>query len=293
MRFPGGQKKLAENRAGPLRFLVNLAGLLGSSGKILSNQEALRVAENAGERIAELVRHPGKHLTEGGKFFCLQQPGLKNAMSAQVAVNLDASKTPACGIHNWPHRALQHAGHRARQLYFLPHTAFGRAGQCAPAPGKLLWFSRALRQQGDQTFERCRDFRFLRREAHDLSEERVHRPDIVVGVEQYDPFLDPFQHVMKLRFEAASLPGEFVRRGRAEHHGYDIITDGHRSVDAHENSVEQFSFTSVHRIEGLVTTTRESASEPGFDVLLLPFGEKTREWASDIKPGIHNRLVLR
>src|SRR5690348_2615672 len=98
---------------------------------------------------------------------------------------------------------------------------------------------------------------------------------------------------MEFRFEAASLPGEFVRRGRAEHDGHNIITDGHRSVDAHENSVGQFSFTSLHGIGGLVITTRESTSEPGFDVLLLPFGEKTREWAPDIEVGLNHRPVLR
>ena len=90
--FPGVQQELAQNGAGSLGFRKNLARFFGASRKILADQQPLRVAQDAGERIAQFMRDAGDHLSERGEFFRLQQLGLKNALSRLVAVNLDASQ---------------------------------------------------------------------------------------------------------------------------------------------------------------------------------------------------------
>src|SRR4029077_4930715 len=61
-RFPGGKQELAQDGAGPLRFLIDLAGFVGIAGGIAAQEEALRVAENAGERVTEFVSDAGDHL---------------------------------------------------------------------------------------------------------------------------------------------------------------------------------------------------------------------------------------
>ena len=79
-RFAGAEEQLAQNSAGALGFEKNLAHLGGATGGIFAEQQALGVAEDAGQGIAELVGHAGDHLAEGGEFFRLQQLRLKNAL---------------------------------------------------------------------------------------------------------------------------------------------------------------------------------------------------------------------
>src|ERR1700676_933850 len=113
-RFSGAQQELAQDGSGPLGFLINLARFFRTSGEVFPEQEALRVAQNAGQGIAQFMRYAGDHLTERGEFFRLQQLGLKNALGSKVAVNLEAAETAAGLIQNRTHGTLEDAGHRPR-----------------------------------------------------------------------------------------------------------------------------------------------------------------------------------
>src|SRR6267154_1859543 len=61
-RVPGGEQKLAQDSAGALRFLENLARLVRAAQRIAAQKKALRVTEDAGERVAEFVSDAGDHL---------------------------------------------------------------------------------------------------------------------------------------------------------------------------------------------------------------------------------------
>lgn len=143
LRFARGEQKLAENGAGALRLLVNLAGFRRAAGGVAAHQQPLRIAEDAGERVAQLMRHTGNHLAERGEFFCLQEFGLKHALGGQVAINLDAPEAAAHGIENRAHGALEHARDRTREGNFFA-GAVGAASQFAPALRKDLGLGGAL-----------------------------------------------------------------------------------------------------------------------------------------------------
>src|SRR5258707_591051 len=91
-RVPGGEQKLPQDSAGPLRLLKNLARLVRAAQRIAAQKEALRVAEDAGEWVAEFVSDAGDHLAEFGEFFCPQQFGLKHSLRGQVAVDLNVAE---------------------------------------------------------------------------------------------------------------------------------------------------------------------------------------------------------
>src|ERR1700730_540434 len=74
-RIPGGKKQLAQDGAGPLRFLKDLARFMGVAEGIAPQEQPLRVAENAGEGVTKFVSDPGDHLAEFGKLLRLQQLG--------------------------------------------------------------------------------------------------------------------------------------------------------------------------------------------------------------------------
>jgi hypothetical protein len=78
--FPGGEQQLAEDSGGALRFLKNLTGFVRAADWVATQEQALRVTQDAGERVAKFVSDTGDHLAESGEFFCLQQPGLENAL---------------------------------------------------------------------------------------------------------------------------------------------------------------------------------------------------------------------
>src|SRR5712672_1021192 len=91
-RVPGREQELAQDSAGALRFLENLARLVRAAKRIAAQKKALRVTEDAGKRVAEFVSDAGDHLAEFGEFFCLQQFGLKHSLRGQVAVDLHMSE---------------------------------------------------------------------------------------------------------------------------------------------------------------------------------------------------------
>ena len=82
---------MAQDDAGPLRFLKDLARFVGIAEGITAQEQPLRVAENAGERVAELVSDTGDHLAELSEFVRLQQPGLEDTLRREVAVDFNAS----------------------------------------------------------------------------------------------------------------------------------------------------------------------------------------------------------
>ncbi len=213
--LPGAQQQLAQDRAGPLGFLINLARFFGAASEIFPDEEALRVAQNAGQRIAQFMRDAGDHLSERRKFFRLQEFGLKNALGGKVAVNLDTSEAAACAVQNRTYGALQHARHGPRQLQLLAAAAFGAASQFAPAFGKLFRLRGALREVANQAIQRgacaassgdnpaiCAKRVFMARIA-------------VVRAEQQNSFFDPLKHVVQFRLGAAALLDGFVARRRS------------------------------------------------------------------------------
>src|SRR5258708_3354092 len=131
-RVPGGEQKLPQDSAGPLRFLENLARLVRAAQRIAAQKEALRVAEDAGERIAEFVSDAGDHLAEFGEFFCLQQLGLEDALGGQVAVDLHVTEKCAFFIKDRASSTLQQARNRPYKVEFFAHPAVGAAIQAMP-----------------------------------------------------------------------------------------------------------------------------------------------------------------
>src|SRR6267378_1103225 len=131
-RVPGGEQKLAQDGAGALRFLENLARLVRAAQRIAAQKEALRVTEDAGERVAEFVSDASDHLAEFGKLFGLQQLGLKDALRGQVAVDLNVAEKCAFFIKDRASSTLQQARNRAYKVEFFAHPAVGAAIQAMP-----------------------------------------------------------------------------------------------------------------------------------------------------------------
>src|SRR5712671_3982686 len=131
-RVPGGEQKLAQDSAGALRFLENLARLVRAAERIAAQKEALRVTEDAGEWVAEFVSDAGHHLAEFGKLFGLQQLGLKEALGGQVAVDLHMTEKCAFFIKDRASSTLQQARNRAYKVEFFAHPAVGAAIQAMP-----------------------------------------------------------------------------------------------------------------------------------------------------------------
>ena len=130
--FPGVQEQLAENGVGALRFLINLAHLFGPPGQILAPQNAVRVAENAGQRIAQFMRDSAHHLSERGELFGLQEFRMENALGGQVAVDLHAPQKAADGIEHRPRRSLENAWRRKIHLQLFAQTTFDSARKFPP-----------------------------------------------------------------------------------------------------------------------------------------------------------------
>src|SRR5712671_4461157 len=122
-RVPGGEQKLAQDSAGALRFLENLARLVRAAQRIAAQKKALRVTEDAGERVAEFVSDAGDHLAEFGKLFGLQQLGLKDALCGQVAVDLDVPEKCAFFIKDRTSSTLQQPRNRAYKVKFFAYPA--------------------------------------------------------------------------------------------------------------------------------------------------------------------------
>jgi len=127
---------LAQDGAGPLRFLKDLARFVGIAEGIAAQQQALCVAENAGERVAELVSNAGDHLTELGEFVRLQQLGLEDALRGEVAVDFHAAEEHAFFVKDGTRGALQQARNRADQLQFFSQGPFGAVRQTTPILGE-------------------------------------------------------------------------------------------------------------------------------------------------------------
>jgi len=70
-RVARGQEQLAKDGAGALRFVVNLLRLVDLSRCTAAQDQALRVAQNTGERVAQFVHDSRDHLPERGQFFRL------------------------------------------------------------------------------------------------------------------------------------------------------------------------------------------------------------------------------
>jgi hypothetical protein len=126
-------QQLPKNRAGALSFLKNLACFVGLALCISAQKQALRVTENARERVAEFERDAGDHLAERGELFGLQKLRLKDSLRSEVAINFDAAKPFAITADDGPARAFQDTRHRTQQLDFISHAGLSATGQFTPA----------------------------------------------------------------------------------------------------------------------------------------------------------------
>jgi hypothetical protein len=145
--MPGGEKQLAEDGAGPLRFLKNLACFVRIAKGIAAQEKPLSVTKSAGKRIAEFVSDAGDHLPETGELLRLQQLGLKDALCGEVSIDLDASQECAALVKDWPRSALQQARYRAHQIQLFADSAFAAAIRTTPALSKTAWLSRAFTER--------------------------------------------------------------------------------------------------------------------------------------------------
>src|SRR5258706_3020612 len=153
-RVPGGEQKLAQDGAGALRFLENLARLVRAAQRIAAQKEALRITEDAGERVAEFVSDAGDHLAEFGKLFGLQQLGLKDALRGQVAVDLHVTEKYAFFIKDRTSSTLQQARNRAYKVEFFAHPAVGAAIQAMPVVCEIAGIGGGPPHRGKKGIER-------------------------------------------------------------------------------------------------------------------------------------------
>jgi hypothetical protein len=168
--FPGVQEQLSEDAGGAFRFLVNLPGIAAGPGGILPREQALRVAEYAGEWVAQFVGHAADHLAERREFFSLQQLRVKQALGGQVAVDFHAPGRAPKGVQHGFRGALQHARCGAHHLQFLAHASLNVPGQFPPMLGEALGFGCLTFQPRDQILERPDLRRFLGSETCQLLE---------------------------------------------------------------------------------------------------------------------------
>ena len=204
-RFPGVQKQLPEDATGALRFLINLAHFLGPPGQILTRQNALGVAENAGQRITQFMRDAAHQLSERGELLGLQEFRMESALGGQVAVDLHASQQTPDGVENGPRRSFENTRGWMRHLQLLAHAAFNSARQFTPLLREPFRFRRLILETADQFLQGLDFCGLLRRKSRNLLEPRIHRTDIVLSVGEDDSFFEPFDDVLQFNFGIACL----------------------------------------------------------------------------------------
>jgi hypothetical protein len=189
-----------------LRLLINLPGFFGTGGGVLADQQALGVTEDGGQRVAQFMGDAAHHLSQTGKFFGLQQPGLENALSRKVAVDFNAPQAPSDGIQHRPRGSFEDARSGAHHLQFFAHASFDATRQFAPACLEAFRFGGLAGEVRDQSLKRF-DFSGLPRiQAHNLFETRIDGPHVFVRVEQKDSFLQPLDDVLQFDFRMIGLP---------------------------------------------------------------------------------------
>jgi hypothetical protein len=100
--FVGIPKQLAQDRGSPFRLLEDEAHFAAPSSGVFLLQQPLRIAENTGEGIVQLVRDAGNNLPKRREFLGVQQLGLESSPGGQIAVNFDSAQSLPAGAQNRP-----------------------------------------------------------------------------------------------------------------------------------------------------------------------------------------------
>src|SRR5712692_5739189 len=151
--FPDVQEQLPQDGPGAFRLLINLPHFLGPPGKLLTRQKPVRVAQNAGQRVAQFMRDSANHLAERREFLGLEELRVENALGGQVAVDLHAPQQPSDRVEDGPCRSLEDARRWVHQLQLLANTALDCARQFPPALREQFRFRRMTLEAPDQSLQ--------------------------------------------------------------------------------------------------------------------------------------------
>ncbi len=141
---------------------------------------------------------------------------MENPLGGQVAVDLHTSQLPPGRIEHRPCGPLEDARRWMHHLQFLAHASFDSARQFPPALREGRRFRGMTLETTDQSLQRLAFPGFLGSQTRDLRESRIHRADIVLGIEQDDSFFEPFDDVLQFDFRSVRLSCRFTGHQRFE-----------------------------------------------------------------------------
>src|SRR5216684_7012665 len=111
---------------------------------------------------------------------------MENALGGQVAVDLHAPQQPPDGIEHGPRRSLKDARCWKIHLQLFAEAPFDSTRQFSPAFCEVRGFRRMTSETPDKCLEGPVFPGLLRCETGDLFESRIHRANVVLGVEEHD-----------------------------------------------------------------------------------------------------------
>ena len=142
------QQQVPGDAAGSLGLLQDVFRLVGVSLAVAASEQELRVTEDAGQRIVDLVGHARNQLAEshhalGACLLCFQQ-----TLPGDFTKNLQPADAPSDGIQNRPGETFQYFSRRKGQLQFVP-VGFRAAEVPEPARRQGFRPGEAVGQLGD------------------------------------------------------------------------------------------------------------------------------------------------
>ena len=238
--FPGVEKELPEDGARTFCLLINPARFFRPAGGVLAHEQALRVTENAGERVAQFMGDAAHHLSECSQFFRLQQLRMEHALGGEVAVDFHAAQVPPDGVEHGPRGALENARRGTHHLQFLAHTTLDAPSECPPALGEASGFGGLPFEARDQSFQRLDFPGFPRGQTRDLLESRVHGAHVFLRVKQDNSFFQPFEDILQFGFGLFRRSPRFNRRRGLKQDREGLTRHARHQAQLHADSVLQF-----------------------------------------------------